>query len=296
MTTSPLASPSATRALLDAYGLATKHRLGQNFLVDNHVIEKIMQLADLAPEERVLEVGPGIGTLTLALLQEAGHVTSIEMDPELEPVLSAHALAYGNFSFIMGDALKVSAERIAEASAGEPSILVANLPYNVAATIILSFFQERPFLKAAVVMIQKEVADRISAAPGTKAYGAYTAKLALYGRVTGRFEVPPRCFMPAPHVDSAVVRIDRRADGELTLPKGISRADVCRVIDAAFAQRRKTIRNSMAASGFDKTALDAAFAACGIAPATRGEALAPEDFIRLTEALRTSGANAGADA
>ena len=288
MTTSPLASPRATRDLLEAYGLATKHRLGQNFLVDNHVIEKIMQLANLDPEDRVLEVGPGIGTLTLALLQEAAHVTSIEMDETLRPVLESHAFENDGFSFIMGDALRVSPEQIAKESGGKPTILVANLPYNVAATIILQCFQEHPNLRAAVVMVQKEVADRIAAAPGTKAYGAYTAKLALYGQVTGRFEVPPRCFMPAPHVDSAVVRIDRRpaaGEGALALPEGITRADVARVIDAAFVQRRKTVRNSMSAAGLDKAALDAAFAACGIDPAVRGEALSPADFVRLAAAL-----------
>lgn len=288
MTTSPLANPKATRELLEAYGLATKHRLGQNFLVDNHVIEHIMELSALDANDRVFEVGPGIGTLTLALLQEARHVTSIEMDQELEPVLSDLSIAYKHFSYLMGDALRVTANEVAAASGGEPDILVANLPYNVAATIILQFFQERPSLRAAVVMVQKEVADRISAMPGTKAYGAYTAKLALYGQVTGRFEVPPRCFMPAPHVDSAVVRIDRRSaagDGALPLPAGLSRADVAQVIDAAFTQRRKTIRNSMSASGFDKAALDAAFAACGIAPTARGESLAPQDFVRLAAEL-----------
>ena len=209
MTTSPLASPSATRALLETYGLATKHRLGQNFLVDNHVIERICALAALDAAERVLEVGPGIGTLTLALLQDAGHVTSIEMDAELEPVLRAHALAHEGFGFIMGDALKVDAASVTESLGGAPDALVANLPYNVAATIILDFFERYPSLTRAVVMVQKEVADRIAAEPGTKAYGAYTAKLSLFGQVTGRFEVPPRCFMPAPHVDSAVVRIEQ---------------------------------------------------------------------------------------
>lgn len=291
MTTSPLASPAATRALLEAYGLATKRRLGQNFLIDNHVIERIMRLAALTGAERVLEVGPGIGTLTLALLQEAAHVTSLEMDAELEPVLEAHALTHPSFSYLMGDALKVPAAEVARVSGGEPEILVANLPYNVAATIILSFLEERPGLGAAVVMVQKEVADRIAAEPGTKAYGAYTAKLALTGRVTGRFEVPPRCFMPAPHVDSAVVRIDRNGPGEgPVLPEGVARADVSGVIDAAFTQRRKTVRNSMAAAGFEKPALDAAFEACGIAPATRGETLAPADFVRLTAALAEAGA------
>ena len=279
-TGSPLASPGATRALLEAYGLATKHSLGQNFLVNNAVIEKIMALAELSPDGRVLEVGPGIGTLTLALLAEAGRVVSVEMDRELEPVLSAHAAAHPNFSFIMGDALRVPAEKIAKAAGGAPTALVSNLPYNVAATIILAFMQSMPELRRAVVMVQAEVADRICAAPGNRTYGAYTAKLALLGRVTGRFEVGPGNFMPPPHVNSAVVRIDR---APLVAPELV--APVSAVIDAAFAQRRKTIRNSMSASGYDKDALDAAFAACGIAPTCRAETLAPEDFVRLAEAL-----------
>ena len=290
MTTSPLANPTATREMLEAFGLATKHRLGQNFLIDNHVIEKIMDLAQIGEGERVLEVGPGIGTLTLALLQEAGSVTSIEADPELEQVLSAHAMDHPNFHFIMGDALKVSPEAVEEASGGTPSVLVANLPYNVAATIILQFFEQMPQLERAIVMVQKEVADRIAAQPGTKAFGAYTAKLSLHAEVTGRFEVPPRCFMPAPHVDSAVVRICRRHEPDellelLSAPGAPSRHEVARAIDAAFAQRRKTIRNSMGASGYDKAALDAAFGACDIAPTARAEALQVADFVRLAAAL-----------
>lgn len=141
MTTSPLANPTATRELLEEFGLATKHRLGQNFLIDNHVIERICELSELTGDERVLEVGPGVGTLTLALLQEAACVTSIEADPELEPVLDAHAADYANFRFIMGDALKVGPEQIEQAAGGEPTVFVANLPYNVAATIILQFFR-----------------------------------------------------------------------------------------------------------------------------------------------------------
>ena len=277
---SPLANPGATRALLDAYGLATKHSLGQNFLVNNHVIEKIMELAELGREDRVLEVGPGIGTLTLALLAEAGRVVSIEMDRELEPVLSAHAAANPNFVYLMGDALRVTPEQIVEAAGGGPSALVSNLPYNVAATVILRYLQEMPSLRRLVVMVQAEVADRICAEPGNRTYGAYTAKLSLLARVTGRFEVGPGNFMPPPHVDSAVVRIDRAP-----LVDADRAAEVSAVIDAAFAQRRKTIRNSMSASGFDKAALDEAFVACSIAPTCRAETLATEDFVRLAAAL-----------
>ena len=281
MTTSPLASASATRDLLEEFGLATKHRLGQNFLIDNHVIERICELSELVGTEQVLEVGPGIGTLTLALLREAAGVVSIEADPELAPVLTAHADDHDNFAFIMGDALKVTPAAIEQAAGAVPEVFVANLPYNVAATIILQFFETMPYLRRAVVMVQKEVADRIAAVPGNRTYGGYTAKLGLYAEVTGRFEVPPRCFMPAPHVDSAVVRIDRVAGPSAN----VDNAEVARVIDAAFAQRRKTIRNSMGANGFDKAALDAAFAAAGIAPTARAETLACADFVRLTEEL-----------
>ncbi len=307
MTASPLANPAATRHMLERFGLATKHRLGQNFLVDDNVIAKILDLARLSPESRVVEVGPGIGTLTLGMLPLAGSVTSIEADRELEPVLADLAHEFPSFSYVMGDALRVSwddvchagerGEKAAEqgesiverldAPAPEPNILVANLPYNVAATIILKYLSERPSLDAAVVMVQAEVADRICANPGSKSYGAYTAKLALYGEVTGRFEVPPTCFMPTPHVNSAVVRIERRqATAEAGRPLSADELDAtAHVIEAAFAQRRKTIRNSMGASGFDKGALDEAFAAAGIAPTARAETLAPSVFICLAAAL-----------
>lgn len=307
MTASPLANPTATRQMLERFGLATKHRLGQNFLVDDNVIAKILDLARLSPESRVVEVGPGIGTLTLGMLPLAGSVTSIEADCELEPVLADLAHEFPSFSYVMGDALRVSwddvchagerGEKAAEqgesiverldAPAPDPNILVANLPYNVAATIILKYLSERPSLDAAVVMVQAEVADRICANPGCKSYGAYTAKLALYGEVTGRFEVPPTCFMPAPHVNSAVVRIERRqATDEAGWPLSAGELDAtAHVIEAAFAQRRKTIRNSMGTSGFDKVALDEAFAATGIVPTARAETLAPSAFICLAAAL-----------
>lgn len=281
---SALASPGATRALLEAYGLAAKHSLGQNFLVSNGVVERIMDLAELTEEDRVVEVGPGIGTLTLALLSEAGQVTSIETDRALEPVLSAHAAAHPTFAYIMGDALRVPPERIAQAAGGEPTALVSNLPYNVAATVILTYLQGMPSLRRAVVMVQAEVADRICTGPGSRTYGAYTAKLALLGTVTGRFEVGPASFMPPPHVDSAVVRIER---APLVAPELV--APVSAVIDAAFAQRRKTIRNSMSASGYGRDELDAAFAACGISPTCRAETLSPGDFVRLADVLLAGG-------
>ncbi len=275
-----LATPSATRAVLERHGLLLKHRLGQNFLVNDAIIEKIIALAEPAAGEHVLEVGPGIGTLTVALLGSGASVTAIEADPTLPAVLAETCARDGErLALIEGDALKVDLAALDPA----PAKLVSNLPYQVAATIILKVFEDVPSLTRAVVMVQAEVADRIAAKPGSKAYGAYTAKLALFGRVTGRFEVGPGNFMPPPHVDSAVVRIDRAplVDAETALR-------VAPVIDAAFAQRRKTIRNSMSASGFDKGALDAAFAACGIAPTARAETLAPEQFVQLAAALEAA--------
>lgn len=290
MTYSRLANPRETRAVLEDFGLATKHRLGQNFLVNDEVIGRIVNLADLGENDVVLEVGPGIGTLTVAMLPRVAAVCSIEADRELEPVLGQTcAQDSEKFFLTMADALRVGpANLVRGEGVGEPTKFVSNLPYQVAATLILRNFDEFRSLESATVMVQAEVADRICAAPGSKTYGAYTAKLALRARPAGRFEVAPGNFMPPPHVDSAVVRLDRApmvdpATGETLSDEKI--ASVSAVIDAAFAQRRKTIRNSMAGSGFDKDVLDQAFIACDIAPTTRAERLAPEDFVRLEAAL-----------
>lgn len=285
MTYSRLANIRETRAVLERFGLATKHRLGQNFLVNDEVIGRIVELADLGCDDVVLEVGPGIGTLTVAMLARVRAVCSIEADRELESVLAETCADHSEKFFLtMGDALRVGPQNLqADGALPLPNKFVSNLPYQVAATLILRNFEEFPGLESATVMVQAEVADRICALPGSKIYGAYTAKLALLARPAGRFEVGPGNFMPPPHVDSAVVRLDR---GGEPLPEGLSRAEVATAIDAAFAQRRKTIRNSMSSNGFDKEALDEAFAAAGIAPNARAETLAPADFVRLAAALK----------
>mgnify|MGYP004456790283 FL=1 len=285
MTYSRLANIRETRAVLERFGLATKHRLGQNFLVNDEVIGRIVELADLGCDDVVLEVGPGIGTLTVAMLARVRAVCSIEADRELESVLAETCADHSEKFFLtMGDALRVSPQNLqADGTLPPPNKFVSNLPYQVAATLILRNFEEFPSLESATVMVQAEVADRICALPGSKIYGAYTAKLALWARPAGRFEVGPGNFMPPPHVDSAVVRLDR---GGVSLPEGLSRAEVATAIDAAFAQRRKTIRNSMSSNGFDKEALDEAFAATGIAPNARAETLAPADFVRLAATLK----------
>ncbi len=292
-----LASPRETRGVLESYGLATKHHLGQNFLVNDAIIGKILGLAELGDTDVVFEVGPGIGTLTVAMLPAAGAVVSVEADRGLEPVLAETcARDSERFALVMGDALKVTPETLTAAVASlgidglapEPTKLVSNLPYQVAATVVLRSFEQMPALRRAVVMVQAEVADRMAASPGSKAYGGYTAKLALYARSTGRFEVGPGNFMPPPHVDSAVIRLDRASMADPATGEPLTAGQIAwcaQVIDAAFAQRRKTIRNSMGASGFDKAELDAAFAATGIEARSRAEVLAPEDFVRLAGAL-----------
>ena len=301
--TSWLANQRATKETLERFGLATKYRLGQNFLVQDHVIEKIVQLAEVQPTDVVVEVGPGLGTLTVALLDRARAVCSLEADSELEQVLAVTCKEPhpDSFALVMGDALAITPQKLADAYSALPAVaqsaipvapmptkFVSNLPYQVAATLILKFFQELPSLERAVVMVQAEVADRIAAKPSTKAYGAYTAKLSLFAQVTGRFEVGPGNFMPPPRVNSAVVRLDRTQARNPVTSKLLSEEELLhtmRVIDAAFAQRRKTIRNSMSASGFDKDKLDQAFLATGIAPTARAEILTSQDFICLAAAL-----------
>lgn len=301
--TSWLANQRATKETLERFGLATKYRLGQNFLVQEHVIEKIVQLAEVQPTDVVVEVGPGLGTLTVALLDRARAVCSLEADSELEQVLAVTCKEPhpDSFALVMGDALAITPQKLVDAYSALPAVaqsaipvapmptkFVSNLPYQVAATLILKFFQELPSLERAVVMVQAEVADRISAKPSTKAYGAYTAKLSLFAQVTGRFEVGPGNFMPPPRVNSAVVRLDRTQARNPVTSKLLSEEELLhtmRVIDAAFAQRRKTIRNSMSASGFDKDKLDQAFLATGIAPTARAEVLTSQDFICLAAAL-----------
>ena len=301
--TSWLANQRATKETLERFGLATKYRLGQNFLVQDHIIEKIVQLAEVQPTDVIVEVGPGLGTLTVALLDNARAVCSLEADSELEQVLAVTCKEShpDSFALVMGDALAITPQKLSEAystlptvahdaatSAPMPTKFVSNLPYQVAATLILKFFQELPSLERAVVMVQAEVADRIAAKPSTKAYGAYTAKLSLFAQVTGRFEVGPGNFMPPPRVNSAVVRLDRTIARNPVTSKLLSEEELLhtmRVIDAAFAQRRKTIRNSMSASGFDKDMLDQAFLATGIAPTVRAEVLTSQDFICLAAAL-----------
>ncbi len=299
MPVSKMASRSAIRSMLDAFGLEAKYELGQNFLVDDTVVAHIVELADLAPDDVVLEVGPGCGTLTCALLPRVAAVVAVEADADMQGPLAEVTSDYSErFALVMGDATKVAPAQIAEALAGLraknaalaglpelPSRWVANLPYAVAATLILQYFQEWPFIQDATVMVQSEVADRICAEPRSKIYGAYTVKLQLFAQVVGRFQVPARSFFPEPHVESAVVRLHRLPEGEQLAPADAAFA--AQVVDAAFAQRRKTLLNSMAAcETWSRAELEAALALMGIDGGTRAETLSKDQFVGLAFALR----------
>lgn len=304
---SPLSTPSATRAVLEAHGIGTKYTLGQNFLVNDDVLKRIIALAEVGERDRILEVGPGIGTLTIALLKHAASVVAVERDPDLPAVLADTLYPWRErFALIEKDALNLTAADI-----GEPpsSKLVSNLPYAVAATVVLDYFQQFPFLESATIMVQKEVADRMAAEQGTKNYGAYTVKLGLYAEVAGRFAVGPGNFFPPPRVDSAVIRLNRRvprmADGAPAAPEVIAAA--CLMADAAFANRRKTLANScktyFAGRGTfalpDGRLLEGApvvgllptlFAAASVDPRRRGETLDQQEFLALGQALLANAA------
>lgn len=287
---SSLATPSATRSVLERFGHSAKHRLGQNFLISGAVIEHIGELAELAPQDCVLEIGPGIGTLTCGLLSEAAAVVAIEADPDLPPVLAETcAQDSERLALIRSDALKVGPEQVAAALKEQrlpesPNKLVSNLPYQIAATVVLKAFEEFSSIERVVVMVQAEVADRMSAHAGTKAYGAYTAKLRLYAQPTGRFEVGPNNFMPAPHVQSSVIRIDRKPAFDVQTEEPLNNMQLkatSALIDAAFSQRRKTLVNALGSRGYDKALVRSALGGLSLPETIRAEALTTDQFISL---------------
>lgn len=281
MGNSRLATPTATLAVLARNGLNTRKSLGQHFLVDDNVIGRILHLAELSPSDPILEIGPGIGTLTDALCPAAGHVLAVERDRHLRPALNQLTALYDNLTVVYADAVTIPIPELVT-PLGPPVGLVANLPYGVAATVVLRLFAELPSLKYAVVMVQAEVADRMTAVPGNKSYGAYSVKLQLLAGPSGRFAVSRQCFLPPPRVDSAVVRLERHTD--IHTPREIAAATAA--ANAAFAQRRKTVRNSLKASlSAPADTLDSALADSGIDGSLRAEMLSVEEFVRLGTAL-----------
>lgn len=326
---SHLASAKRTIEVLKHFGRYTKHHLGQNFLINDSIIGHILEEAALAQDESVLEVGSGIGTLSAALLEHASAVIAVEKDRELEEILrytlaqhrflclgerarahgyvdagactnadaganaGAHADSPASFCLVLQDALNFSRnDLLAACKATESAIpqkFVANLPYQVAATLVLRYFEIFPEIQDAIVMVQSEVCERMCAAPHTKTYGAYTAKLALFASCVAHFSVAPSNFLPAPHVMSQVIHL-RRHSASTTLCKESEIPHVMRVIDAAFAQRRKTVSNSLSACGFARDVVARALSQSEISAQARAETLTPAAFVALTRAFDAEGA------
>ncbi|NDK30966.1 16S rRNA (adenine(1518)-N(6)/adenine(1519)-N(6))-dimethyltransferase RsmA [Nesterenkonia haasae] len=279
-----LLSAAHIRRLAQELDIWPTKRWGQNFVIDPNTIRRIVDLADLAGDEHVLEVGPGLGSLTLGLLDKAEHVTAVEIDPKLaaqlpETVQRMRPEKSANLTVVREDAL-----RLQPGSLGEPTVLVANLPYNVAVPVVLHLLEVLPSLRKGLVMVQDEVADRLAAAPGSKIYGVPSAKIAWDTEARKVGVVGKRVFWPEPRISSGLVRFDRGepASEELT------RQEVFSVIDAAFAQRRKTLRAAL--SGFVGTGAlaEQALRAAEVDPQARGETLNIHDFTRIAAALRAA--------
>jgi 16S rRNA (adenine1518-N6/adenine1519-N6)-dimethyltransferase len=279
---SRLLGPVEVRSLAAELGLRPTKRLGQNFVHDPNTVRRIVRAAELEPDDVVVEVGPGLGSLTLALLPAVRAVHAVEIDPVLAGRLRdtaaerAPALA-DRLSVTAADALGL---RAADLPAPEPTALVANLPYNVGVPVVLHLLAELPQLRRGLVMVQAEVAERLAAPPGSRAYGVPSAKLAWFAAARRAGPVPRAVFWPVPNVDSGLLAFARRDP-----PPG-DREAVFRLIDTAFAQRRKALRSALAGWAGSPSAAEAALRAAGIDPRARAETLSVDDFARLAAAAR----------
>ena len=275
-----LLGPAEIRELAARLGVAPTKKLGQNFLHDPNTIRRIVAAAALRPEDVALEVGPGLGSLTLGLVGAVRHVHAVEIDPKLAAALSETVTA-PNLTVHNADALRVRGADFDPA----PTMLVANLPYNVAVPVVLHLLASLPSLRGGLVMVQKEVADRLTAGPGSKVYGVPSVKLAWYADAKPAGKVPPAVFWPVPNVDSGLVAFTRR-----TPPRGdVDRADVFAVVDAAFAQRRKTLRAALAGWAGGPAQAEKVLVAAGITPQARGESLTVAQFAEIAAAAKLSG-------
>jgi 16S rRNA (adenine1518-N6/adenine1519-N6)-dimethyltransferase len=278
-----LLGPTEIRELAARLGVQPSKRLGQNFVVDAGTVSRIAALARLGPDDVVLEVGPGFGSLTLPLLASARRVLAVEVDPVLAAELPATVAARapglaGRLEVVAADAM-----RITELPGDPPSALVANLPYNVAVPVVLHLLATFASLRRGLVMVQAEVADRMSAPPGSRTYGIPSAKLAWYADVRRAGSVPRSVFWPVPRVDSGLVGLTVR-DKPVAGADGVTRADVFAVIDAAFAQRRKTLRAALAGWAGSPAEAERRLRAAGIDPARRGESLDITEFTSIAAA------------
>lgn len=280
MAEAQLLGPAEIRELAAELDVTPTKKLGQNFLHDPNTVRRIVAAAELSEDDHVVEVGPGLGSLTLGLIDTAASVTALEIDPRLAGRLpnTVGELApdYADrLTVINTDALKASRADFDAA----PTALVANLPYNVSVPVLLHLLAELPSIRRVLVMVQKEVADRLAAQPGSKIYGVPSVKAAFYGDVSRAGTIGKHVFWPAPNIESGLVRIDVAADAPREL-----RETIFPLVDAAFAQRRKTLRSTLSGIYGSAAAAEEALRAAGIDPGLRGEKLTVADFIRLGEA------------
>ena len=279
-----LGNPKNTIEILQKYQFVFQKKFGQNFLIDTHVLEKIIAAAGVTKDDCVLEIGPGIGTMTQYLAESARHVIAVEIDQNLIPILKDTLSAYENVTVINKDILKVDIQALAqEYNGGRPIKVVANLPYYITTPIIMGLFESNVPIDNITVMVQKEVADRMQVGPGTKDYGALSLAVQYYAEPYIVANVPPNCFMPRPNVGSAVIRLTRHQTPPVTTkdPKLMFA-----LIRASFNQRRKTLQNGLNNSpdiSFTKEQIAAAIESLGLPVAVRGKALTLEQFAALSD-------------
>ena len=287
MKTPTLGNPQNTIEVLQKYNFNFQKKFGQNFLIDEHVLEKIIRAAEITKDDYVLEIGPGIGTMTQYLACAAREVTAVEIDRALIPILEDTLKEYDNVSIINEDILKVDIAALAkEKNGGRPIKVVANLPYYITTPIIMGLFESHVPLESITVMVQKEVADRMQVGPGTKDYGALSLAVQYYAKPYIVANVPPNCFMPRPAVGSAVIRLTRHQKPPVEV---MDEKLMFRLIRASFNQRRKTLANGLKNSGelnLSKEVITAAIEKLGKGSSVRGEALDLEEFARLTNIIK----------
>jgi len=287
MKTPTLGNPQNTIEILQKYNFNFQKKFGQNFLIDEHVLDKIIRAAEITKDDYVLEIGPGIGTMTQYLACAAREVTAVEIDRALIPILEDTLKEYDNVSIINEDILKVDIAALAkEMNGGRPIKVVANLPYYITTPIIMGLFESHVPLESITVMVQKEVADRMQVGPGTKDYGALSLAVQYYAEPYIVANVPPNCFMPRPAVGSAVIRLTRHQKPPVEV---MDEKLMFRLIRASFNQRRKTLANGLKNSGelnLSKEVITAAIEKLGKGSSVRGEALDLEEFARLTNIIK----------
>lgn len=287
-----LGNPQETIAVLNKYQFTFQKKFGQNFLIDTHVLDKIISAAGITEEDFVLEIGPGIGTMTQYLASAAREVCAVEIDKSLIPILEDTLKDYDNVTVINQDILKVDiAELAREKNQGKPIKVVANLPYYITTPIIMGLFESHVPVESITVMVQKEVADRMQVGPGTKDYGALSLAVQYYAQPYIVANVPPNCFMPRPKVGSAVIRLTRHKEPPVTVK---DEKLLFGIIRASFNQRRKTLVNGLKnyeGLHFTKEEIEEAISRCGFSPSVRGEALSLREFAMLADALWETGKN-----